>query len=440
MNKKLFIIREFAFFYKETSDINKEKISNEGHVALPDEIFDYLETFILSNYDEHEYFMQISYKKGIGKIIKAKNYVGTIQTPNGVVIEILPKIYFREENMTINNTKKVLINMLKYTKDIPFKNFNMSNLGIVDGNILDIFINMFLDEVSNLIKKSLKSSYVQEEDNFNYLKGKLLLDKHIVRNSIRKDKFYVQFDEYNNNIPQNRILKSTLLKLTYITSNSKIQNRIRTYLSAFLEIPPSINYKVDFTKCTSNRLMTDYKLCLEWSKIFLENKKFDIYTGKSKAYSLLYPMDRVFEAYIANNILNSKLFSEFDIIIQTKKHSVKYLFDNPKKFKLKPDIIIKNKEITIVLDTKWKKLYNDSNNNYGISQLDMYQMYAYAKKYNANKVILIYPYNEETKLIAKNHNYNELIYESDDDVYIQLFFFDLEHTNESLYELKKLLN
>lgn len=439
MNKKLFTIREFGFFYKETSNINIERLSTEGHVALSDEAFDYLETFILSNYDEHEYFMQIAYKKGIGKIIKAKNYVGTIQTPNGIVIEILPKIYFRDENMTINNTKKLLINMLKHTRDIPFKNFSMSNLGTTDGNILDVFINMFLDEVSNLIKKTLKSSYVQEEDNLNYLKGKLLLDKHIVRNSIRKDKFYVQFDEYSNNIPENRILKSTLLKLSNITSNSKIQNRIRTYLFAFLEIQPSINYKMDFAKCTSNRLMQDYKLCLEWSKIFLENKGFNIYTGESKAYSLLYPMDRVFESYIANNILKSDLFSEFDVIIQAKKHTAKYLFDYPKKFKLKPDIIIKSEEGTIIFDTKWKSLYNDSNKNYGISQLDMYQMYAYAKKYGANKVILIYPYSEESKCIMENHNYNELMYKSNDGVYIQLFFFKLECVKDSLYELKKLL-
>lgn len=439
MNKQLYIIREYGFFYKEMSNINIEKLTSEGHVALPNDVFDYLETFILSNYDKHNYFMQIVYKKGIGKIIKAKNYVGTIKTPNGIVIEILPKIYLRDKEKSYNNTKKLLIDMLKCVNDIPFKNLSMSNLSTDNSNILDIFINMFLDEISKLIKKTLKSSYVQDEGNLNYLKGKLLIGKHISKNIIRKDKFYMQFDEYNNNIAENRILKSTLLKLSRITSNLTIQNRIRTYLCAFLEIKASTNYEMDFAKCTSNRLMHDYKLCLEWSKIFLTNKGFTIYNGEFKAYSLLYQMDKIFESYIASNIRKSSLFSEFCVIVQTKKYTTKYLFDEPKKFRLKPDIIIQNEKEKIVLDTKWKKLYNDTNKNYGISQVDMYQMYAYAKKYDVKKVILIYPYTEETEYIMKNNNYENLIYKSNDGVSIQIFFFNIEFLKNSLKELRDIL-
>ena len=44
----------------------------------------------------------------------------------------------------------------------------------------------------------------------------------------------------------------------------------------------------------------------------------------------------------------------------------------------------------IVLDTKWK-LINQESKNYDLSQADLYQMYAYGKKYGSDNVYLIYP-------------------------------------------------
>ena len=50
------------------------------------------------------------------------------------------------------------------------------------------------------------------------------------------------------------------------------------------------------------------------------------------------------------------------------------------------------------MDTKWKVLSEDKA-NYGISQADMYQMYAYQKKYNAKNVTLLYPKTENVSKI-----------------------------------------
>ena len=45
-----------------------------------------------------------------------------------------------------------------------------------------------------------------------------------------------------------------------------------------------------------------------------------------------------------------------------------------KQFALRPDIVIRKDNRTVILDTKWKYLYKNERNNYGISQADMYQM------------------------------------------------------------------
>jgi 5-methylcytosine-specific restriction enzyme subunit McrC len=44
------------------------------------------------------------------------------------------------------------------------------------------------------------------------------------------------------------------------------------------------------------------------------------------------------------------------------------------------------------MDTKWKLINeNDEVGNYWITQWDMYQLYAYARKYHSERLYLIYP-------------------------------------------------
>ena len=45
-----------------------------------------------------------------------------------------------------------------------------------------------------------------------------------------------------------------------------------------------------------------------------------------------------------------------------------------------------------MLDTKWKHINgHDQTGNYGIESADLYQLYAYGKKYSADDLFLIYP-------------------------------------------------
>jgi 5-methylcytosine-specific restriction endonuclease McrBC regulatory subunit McrC len=63
------------------------------------------------------------------------------------------------------------------------------------------------------------------------------------------------------------------------------------------------------------------------------------------------------------------------------------------KFQLKPDILIKKPgERTVVIDTKWKVLKTNSENyRNNISQADLYQLFAYAHRYDSEDNVLLYP-------------------------------------------------
>ena len=205
-------------------------------------------------------------------------------------------------------------------------------------------------------------------------------------------------------------------------------------LMYFDGVKESTNYDSDFSKITITRANKDYENSIIWAKVFLKNKSFTTFSGENSARALLFPMETVFESYIANKlkkVIDSNLWS------YTAQAKELFLFDEPRKFRLKPDIVIKSKvdEKIIILDTKWKNLIDDVSKNYGISQQDMYQMYAYSKKYKTAPVIwLLYPLNQ--KMEKYKDTGISFIANNDDNVIVNVFFIDLFDIEESIKVLK----
>jgi 5-methylcytosine-specific restriction enzyme subunit McrC len=352
--------------YKEHDLIKKGDIPNKA--------FDNLVKF--ASYEKNYRYLDIVHG---GNALKIKNYVGTIVTKDGTTIEILPKIYGSEDYI---QTKQVLIKMLKTLKNSPFKVVNKATLDTKNMSIFEIFISMFIDELSVLVKKGIRSDYIQAEENLYFLKGKIKLDTHLKQNLFHKERFYVEFDEYSQNTAENRLIKSTLQKLYKASKSQKNQQKLREFLFIFDGIKSSSNVDKDFEKCKINRSMKYYEYILQWCKVFLRNQTFSPYKGNSIAFALLFDMNLLFESYVTHFF--KKHYKYRGVKAQHKKYK---LVESHQIFQLKPDIVIDD---DIVLDAKWKLLDADSN-NYDLSQADMYQMYAYGKKYESKDIYLIYP-------------------------------------------------
>ena len=407
-----------------------------------DEKYKYLDTVAFENLIEfiHQFtgneevadvldFMRISYKRNIGNIVSIKNYVGLIQMKNGYQIQILPKISFTNSDDSENrNTKKIFLNMLRSMRDFPSKVFNNSNIQVDRMNLYEIFINMYLQEIRRLIKIGLKSDYIFKEDNLNYYKGKLLTSQHFKINLVHKERFYVAYDEFNPNRVENKLIKATLFKLQKLTTSAENSKEIRQLLVAFEMIDASINYTTDFSKVKIDRNNRDYEIIMQWSKVFLLNKSFTTFSGNNNSRALLFSMEKVYESYVTKHL--KKILGEDGWNVSSQDRGY-YLFTEPRlQFALIPDIVCKRAERTIIMDTKWKKLVNNERINYGISQSDMYQMYAYSKKYKASEIWLLYPLNDEMK------EHSEISFNSGDGTTVNIYFVDLENIQSSLEILR----
>ena len=117
-----------------------------------------------------------------------------------------------------------------------------------------------------------------------------------------------------------------------------------------------------------------------------------------------------------------------------------FLCDEPEKFSLRPDIVItRDVGSRIILDTKWKELNDNPSKNYGISQADMYQMFAYAERFETPDIWLLYP----AKLALKGDvgiSYASSAQNGKTAARVRVFFVDVVNIGESLRTLVQLIN
>ena len=392
---------------------------------LPERTFDALESFILANRPEGGTqaveLLSLSVRRGVGKLITARNYVGVITMKDGTVIEILPKIH---GDIGEAGTKRVFLEMLRTLKDISFKDFNASSLETARLSLFEIFISMFAGEVTALVKQGLKSSYSPVEANERFFKGKLNVPQNIKHNYVNRERFYVGYDEWSIDRPENRLLKAALRLLQKQSGDDRNRRALARLLSFFDGADTSTDYEADFAKCAGDRGMSHYGKALSWCRVFLRGNSFTAFSGSEVAAALLFPMEKVFESYVAA-ALRRHAPPNMELRTQDTGRS---LFDRPANaFCMRPDIVLVGSGGTVVMDTKWKLLSEDVG-NYGISQSDMYQMYAYGKKYNAAKIVLLYPRPEGL-------GGADISFHSDDGVSVQVAFIDLLHPDASVQAL-----
>lgn len=425
--KPVYQIREYGSF------ITGKVI--DGYTTLPPHTFQQLREFILTNRSKDTdalELMSLSARKGIGEVITAKNYVGIIALHDGTTIEILPKIHSAvEDDANGTRTKRLLVDMLKTLRDSPYKNLQTSSVNIEKMNIFEVFIRMFVDEVFFIVKRGLKCSYETIEENATFFKGKMKFSQQIKFNHSHKERSYVEYDAYTVNRPENRLLKATLLYLYKHSASSRNKNDIKTLLNIFSEVEASTDYKSDFEKYVPDRNMKDYSTALLWSRVFLMGKSFTSFSGSEVALALLFPMETLFESYVAALLKKYLTPLGYSVSAQDKSY---HLFDDPKRFAMRPDIVIRRKSdgAIFVMDTKWKIL-SDSKANYGISQADMYQMYVYQKKYGAEYITLLYP---KTEKVLED---GAITFKSKDGVTVRIEFLDMFSVEESVRCIIRLL-
>lgn len=194
-------------------------------------------------------------------------------------------------------------------------------------------------------------------------------------------------------------------------------------LFLFDNIPISHNIDVEFKKVCITRLNQYYESALELAKVFLSGNSYLPKQGNTELMSLMFPMQKIFEDYIFFNLRKTCKNNFKKIKAQSHPY---YLIDSHKKFNLKPDITMDNDDKIMILDTKWKLVDSSKiDGKCGVSQSDLYQLYAYGKKYQrkTNKNVELYLIYPKTEKFQEARPWN---FEDDKSLPITIVPYDLE--------------
>ncbi|WP_234734639.1 McrC family protein [Tellurirhabdus bombi] len=375
---KIYAVAEYGLIRREADF--PDQTNSWTAIYLPADAFESLKGFIA----EHEADNVLSYGWQKGReLIRTKNYVGLIETREGVQVEILPKV--------AGNPQVVLLHMLRHLRDVPFRYLATALSGTARLPLWEVFITAFLDEVSTVIRQGTQQAYVPIETSEAFLRGKLRIRDQIQNQIQHPERLAIAYAERLTNVAPNRLLKSSLLFVQSRARTVANQSRVRQLLFALDDVPVSNRIGDDIRLAQkAGRLFNRYHSIIQWAEILLAQTSFAPKTGSYRMLTLLFPMERVFEDYVAAGF--KRYCTEGEITLQ---ESSRHLIDEhggERRFRLRPDIIWRHGKEVIVLDTKWKTI--DAANqagNYGIDSADMYQLYAYGKKYEASKLVLIYP-------------------------------------------------
>nr|WP_272904127.1 McrC family protein [Pseudomonas petrae] len=322
--------------------------------------------------------------------LKLDNYVGVLETPCGTRIEILPKHF--EEGDCIQQSRALLRRMIQKSLKLPTREVGATALQRFDTPLTEWVMSSFLQALDHLIKRGLRFDYQRVEEEQRYLRGQLDTARQMRQPPGRQHHFQIRHDLFHPDRAENRLLKAALdivCKATREPGNWRLAHELRSML---IELPTSRDIKKDFKQWRNDRLMAHYQPIKPWCELIIQQKTPLAIAGEWQGMSLLFPMEKLFERYVAACLRDSL---PPDATLRVERRS-EYLckHEGRKVFQLRPDLIITQGDKSWVLDTKWKRLDGGaSRENYGLSQQDFYQLFAYGQKYLGGRgnLVMVYP-------------------------------------------------
>lgn len=327
-----------------------------------------------------------------GSRVRAKNFVGFIQN-DAELIEIYPKVFRGTGTPSKAMMLKHVFYWFRYCRKWQFP-FTQAGLHTTDiDSFPELIIHLMAKQFLEAVSSQPLSIYQSVEESLSTPRGSINFKRYLKNgfatgNLHKVDCDYEPFS-FNNRI--NRIIKRCarlLLNQTRFSENVRLLQETIFILDEVDDASISIH---DVESVSINSFFTDYLLVMDACRSILSQQLYSSQLNDLSQWCLLFPMEYIFEDFLAG-FLETHFAAEWKVKYQK---SDKYLSDEPKAFQMQHDIFLTHKATSrqIIVDAKYKLRPENYKNELkkGISQVDLYQMTAYAVKRGCNDVLLLYP-------------------------------------------------
>lgn len=335
------------------------------------------------------------------KRIRASQHVGVIRL-KGRTIQVLPKIHqaqeHEDEKLKAKEATANLLRMLNYAGELQVREHELASLLRQTDDWFEILTRLFATHLREEWQQGAHRTYEAVENELPVLKGKWRITDQL-RRPDRRAVFSVIYDEFTADNKLNRIFRHVVERLSHLTrdhDNRQILNELRQWMDEVTLVSRVTVKDADPSQLT--RLTERYRPLLNLARIFLDSGALQMTSGDLSTFAFVCDMNLLFENFIAGFIRRHasqvlpESFLRYDFLPQS--HGARrYLARREERnvFQTIPDIAFRDgKQFPLLIDTKYK-LLDDKERNAGVSQSDFYQMHAYARRYDCDRVILLYP-------------------------------------------------
>lgn len=330
--------------------------------------------------------------------LRAKSYVGVVQV-QGLSLEILPKLSLTSDRelpteQEAELAQRNLLYMLTEAKYVRGCERELARQAAPRAPLLEVLIRSFTESLLAELLRGLDHAYVQREENAEVVRGRLLLGAHLRRNCASPNRLYQEISTFESNTPLNQVLKAACSLLLQVTTSSSTARLLRQALTYFHEVSlPPTSALSDGSLHRNNARFAEV---FEFARLVLAQRSPSLQAGEHSAFSLLFPMEKVFEGMVAALLQSgarARGLSPGEVIVQARGYERRLLRaeDGSEHFGLRPDVLIgATPNPRVILDVKWKRL-DLAQRSVGVPRSDVYQVLAYAAAYEGTDVVLLFP-------------------------------------------------
>ena len=263
----------------------------------------------------------------------------------------------------------------------------------LDYVITPLLILHYISLLRHLVSRGLKKGYVVREENLqSKIRGRILLQRHLTKNVFakREDRVFCRFQEFTEDIPENRILKKAL------SFSIRFINQLPSFKSHLQELTPHLsmigsafeNVSEDVTiaqvaKVNAGKIFRHYESAIKVAKLILRHFDYSIDNASETAQSVrpfCIDMPRLYEMYVLS--------------LLRKAYGDQIKFQVKGAHKTQVDYIKKSENEKLIIDAKYKPHYSEGNK--GILD-DIREISGYARDEKILKVLGWKPEEESAK-------------------------------------------
>ena len=250
-------------------------------------------------------------------------------------------------------------------------------------DVLESIIPAFVHHTHQAVRRGLLQGYRHEEEALHTVRGRIRFNDQINRRFGIPLPLEVAFDEFTEDIEENRLLKTAIYRLSHLPVRSAQARRDVHALRPVFNTVELGAYRrgaeVQYT-----RLNSHYRPAVELARLIIDNSSLELLHGETTGASFMLDMNRVFERFLVVALREELRLSE------REWRRGRLTLDEDDNIRLEPDLSwLSGGRYRFVGDAKYKRIKPD-----GFPNADIYQMLAYCVAAGLPSGLLIYAQGE----------------------------------------------